>query len=179
MFSEDLRVDSGTFFARSEVDRRDDWEAVWRDCCRRVRRWRVPPGWSRQQWIEELRAEAAMASVAARGTFRADRNVPFHLYLRMCILGRALARHRAEWRHARRLSALPAVEPEGGGVDDLPGEDLRAALARLSGRDRDLLERLFWKGESELRIAERYGVSQQAISKRKLAVIAALRRRLA
>lgn len=171
-------ADPARIRARAESDRQDDWEVVWGDCSRRVSRWRVPPHWSRQQWIEELRAEAAVAAVAARGAFRPDLNVPLYAYLRMRVLGRVLAKHRAEWRYARRVTAVPAADLEEAALDASSGEDLRAALAQLPGRDRDLLDRLYWKGESELIIAARYGVSQQAISKRKLAIISTLRYRL-
>ncbi|MHC5537846.1 sigma-70 RNA polymerase sigma factor region 4 domain-containing protein [Singulisphaera rosea] len=147
-----------------------------------MRRWRVPPHWSRQQWIDELRAEGIVAAALGRRSFRPELNVPLHLYLRMRVLGRVLARHRAEWRYARLVAEdvyVEDVEGKGDGRSALvPHVDLQDAMALLSRRDRELLEQIYWKGESELTIASQYGVTQQAINKRKRAIIAVLRRRL-
>jgi DNA-directed RNA polymerase specialized sigma subunit len=50
------------------------------------------------------------------------------------------------------------------------------ALARLSKSDRWLVEQLFLKDRTEVDIATQIGITQQAISKRKRAMVMQLRR---
>ena len=50
-------------------------------------------------------------------------------------------------------------------------------MSRLVNDDRRLLERLFWEGSTEVEVAGSMGISQQAVSKRKLKILAELRRR--
>jgi DNA-directed RNA polymerase specialized sigma subunit len=50
-------------------------------------------------------------------------------------------------------------------------------MSRLVDDDRRLLERLFWEGSTEAEVAGMMGISQQAVSKRKLKILSELRRR--
>ena len=50
-------------------------------------------------------------------------------------------------------------------------------MSRLVDDDRRLLERLYWEGSTEVEVAGSMGISQQAVSKRKLKILAELRRR--
>src|SRR5947207_111099 len=78
------------------------WSRVWAGCRRRIRRWRVPPHWSLSQWLEEIQAEGAAAALQATYDFDPARNVPLEAYVRMRVMGRAVARYRKEWGIALR-----------------------------------------------------------------------------
>jgi RNA polymerase sigma factor (sigma-70 family) len=56
--------------------------------------------------------------------------------------------------------------------------EVRELAAHLDPDDRRLVTILFWEGQSESEAAESLGVSQQAVSKRKLRIILQLRRKL-
>ncbi len=70
---------------------------------------------------------------------------------------------------------MPITE-DGVALDD-ESEALRRNLGRLVDDDRLLLVRLYWEGCSEAEIAELLGISQQAVSKRKLKILSVLRGR--
>ena len=142
-------------------------------CLRRIRRWRVPPRWSRRDWLEEIGAEATAAALQACRDFDPDRGVPRAAFLRRRVLAAALARYRREWSLAIRQVSLEEFGESGPPVvDGLPSREavaqfLQEALGRLPGTDARIIEGLFWGGKTEARLAESLGVSQQAINKRK------------
>jgi RNA polymerase sigma factor (sigma-70 family) len=154
--------------------------ATWAGCLRRIRRWRVPPRWAACDWYEEIRAEAAAAALQAARDFDPDRGTPWDAFVRARIMAGALARYRREWTLAIRQVGAAGME----GFPARPGDSplseaaygvLQEALGQLSPRDRGLIERLFWGGATETGIAAGLGVSQQAVSKHKLAILRALR----
>jgi DNA-directed RNA polymerase specialized sigma24 family protein len=55
---------------------------------------------------------------------------------------------------------------------------LRAALDGLADLDRHLICQLFWDGRREDDLAREWGVSQQAVSKRKQKILRELRRQV-
>src|SRR5438270_626169 len=62
-----------------------------------------------------------------------------------------------------------------------PGPDVAEvieALAKLKEGDIQVIKSLFWDNRSEAEVAELLGISQQAVSKRKLAILGRLRRLL-
>jgi DNA-directed RNA polymerase specialized sigma subunit len=67
---------------------------------------------------------------------------------------------------------------EGSGYSAAARELLPYALAQLSELDRDLLIRLIGEGQTQRQVAQTLGISHQAISKRKRAVLQDLRWRL-
>jgi RNA polymerase sigma factor (sigma-70 family) len=153
------------------------WREVLARCIWQARRWRVPPRWALADWNEELQAAAAVAAWQAVCNFDPGRGLPLDAYIRSRVMFHLLDRYREEWAYARRLSlAGPSPEPES--RKEFDPIELREALSRLADRDRKLLTLLFANGKSEAEVAEDLGISQQAVSKRKLAVLHRLRRLL-
>jgi hypothetical protein len=155
------------------------WAEVWAGCLPRVRRWRTPPRWSGPGWLEELHAEAVVGALATAPRYDPGRGVPLSLYLRMGALGRAIACHRCEWRYAllhRNCGDKAGWLPCGRGPGAAAAGDLLGGLlVGLAAADRVLLERLYGAGETEAEVARDWGVSQQAVSKRKGALLRRLR----
>jgi hypothetical protein len=150
-------------------------------CLRRIFRWRAPPNWSVPDWRNEMRAEAACAACQAMCDYDPLLGVPFAAFARQRILTDTLTRYRKEWAYALRLA--PEHDPEGSdsrpldsaasaAFDACPGH----ALARLSKSDIWLVEQLFLGDRTETDIATQIGITQQAISKRKRAIVMQLRR---
>lgn len=156
-----------------------DFGAIWRSCLRKLRSWPTPTTWSERDWLEEMKAEAAVTVLKAVRDFRPDLNVPLLAYVRMRVMGQLLAVYRREWRHSRRQAPDPCVEPPsppGGECERAAeAEELGWAIARLDEEDRRLLQRLFWGGETETQVAASLGVSQQMINKRKAMIVRAIR----
>lgn len=152
---------------------RSIWRRIWWRCLGRIRSWPVPRHWSTSEWLEEMEAEGVVAALQATGDFDPTRNVPLNAYIHMRVMGRAIARYRKEWRYARHMSEQDGdlVERAGGAVAPIATEDLKHALARLPENDRWLLDQIFWHRKSESELGRSLGVTQQAISKRKQAII--------
>lgn len=151
-------------------------EAVWCSCRRRVLGWPTPSNWVKGQWVEELRAEAFLVCLRALDDYDPARQVPVGAYLRMRVLGHLLSRYRQERRFAQHRSAAVAVEQLAyRPIVSLASESLERALDRLPRGDRDLLEEHLWQNQTERQIAERLGVSQQAVSKRWRTILNRLR----
>ncbi len=152
-----------------------DWEAIWLSCERRIRTWRKPPRWSSSEWLDELRGEAAIASLLAIQAYKPELNVPFSAYVRMRIMGQVLTRYRKEWSYSLRETASSQIEDQSTEPppqwQTLIEDEVQHALADLSPEDRSLIERLFWNEESEASIGRAIGVSQQAVNKRKRAIL--------
>ena len=141
-------------------------------CLARVRHWKVPPNWSRHQWLEEAAAQAELAATIERPTVgepSASRLRANAIASR--ILNSVLKSYRQEWSFARHCGRCIVCEPaEPDDPDDgvapmLPC--LPCALAQLSEPDRRLIQMLYWEHRTEAQIAADFGISQQAISKRK------------
>ena len=159
------------------------WSDIWAACWRRICEWKVPPHWSAGDWMEELQAQGAAAAWQALGDFDTTRGVPLQVYLRQRVLTSVLTRSRQEWSYALHC-ALKINADDGRGAikeDEYPEaamfETLRQGLAKLAERDRWLIERLFWEGQTEAKVAEKLGISQAAVNKRKCAILRALRLR--
>jgi RNA polymerase sigma factor (sigma-70 family) len=157
-----------------------DWEVIWLNCRRHIQRWRIPPHWNRVDWLEEMRAEGAIAALRARVDYDPSTEVPFRLYVVRRVLGQAITRYRKEWSYARCCGDLGIDTFDEKATTDAEAagsaEEVRLALANLRETDRHLLERLFWNEETEAEVAQSLGISQQAVSKRKLLVLRALQR---
>ncbi|SIO61435.1 RNA polymerase sigma factor, sigma-70 family [Singulisphaera sp. GP187] len=152
----------------------DSSEWVTIHCClKRIRRWRVPPHWSCQDWFDEIMAEVTLSVVQATNDFDVSRNVPFGAFLHRRILHTALARYRREWTYAIHQSTEAAVdncEAVKGAKSpsrEAVGTLLNEAIARLPSSDASLIEEIFWEGKTEACVAEVLGISQQAVNKRK------------
>src|SRR5438094_3066407 len=79
---------------------------------KRIRSWRVPPNWSRDDWLEELAAVATAAAWQALCDFDPDRGVPLAGFGYCRMISRCLARYRKEWRYALHLVASDSGEKE-------------------------------------------------------------------
>ena len=150
---------------------------------RRACRWRVPPRWSVGDWHEELRAEGALAAWEAARDFDPARGVPFKPFVERRVLLHLLHRYRKEWDYAHHLAreSTDSEAPAQAGASrppELEAVEVRELAARLDPDDRRLVTILFWQGQTEAEAAESLGVSQQAVSKRKLRIILQLRRNL-
>ncbi|QEH39056.1 Sigma-70, region 4 [Aquisphaera giovannonii] len=151
------------------------WSRIWTGCARRLMSWPVPPNWSRRDWLEEMRAEGAMASQLAVRAFVPGRNVPLGAYIRMRVMGQLLTRYRQEWAYGKHHVPADPLPPDlaaaaPGGPE--PGDDaLALALGSLGDRDRQIIRDLYWLGRTEAQVAEAMGISQQAVSKRKSRIL--------
>jgi len=150
-------------------------------CLKRIRRWRVPPRWSQREWLEEVEAEATVATLQAMRDFDPARGVPWSAFLGLRIMHAALSRYRREWAYAiRRISAgamdeYETVENADSRLVEIVAELLEEALGRLPHADIALIEGLFWEGKTEAKLAEFLGISQQAVNKRKRSIFRTLR----
>jgi hypothetical protein len=150
-------------------------------CLRRIFRWRVPPNWSVSDWRNEMRAEAACAAWQAVCDYDPSLGVPFGAFAHQRVLTGTLTRCRQEWAYALRLA--PEYDPESSdsrGLDSAVSAVFDAwpghALARLSKSDLWLVEQLFLRDRTEADIATQIGITQQATSKRKRAIVMRLKR---
>jgi RNA polymerase sigma factor (sigma-70 family) len=161
-----------------------DWKEIWADCSRRISTWRVPPRWSAGDWMEELQAQGAVAALQALADYDVTRGVPLRVHVRQRVLASVLTRSRQEWSYALRSASEISADGSRGaiGEDEYPNattfETLHQGLAKLAPQERWLIERLFWDGYTEAKVAEKLGISQAAVNKRKCAILRKLRHRL-
>jgi DNA-directed RNA polymerase specialized sigma24 family protein len=153
---------------------------VLNSCLRRIRSWRVPPNWSAQDWFGEMQGQGAAALWQAKRDYDPTRGVPLSAFERSRVLAVARTRYRQEWRYALHCLGGAAEQLTDSEVEELSyvppvTELLEEALAQLSESDRWLIEQLFWGGCSEGAAAGWLGISQQAVSKRRGAVLKKLR----
>lgn len=128
-----------------------------------------------------MRAEAACAAWQAVCVYDASLGVPFSAFARQRVLTSTLTRYRQEWAYALRLAQEHDPEDSDSRLldssasavfDDWP----RHALGRLSKPDLWLVGQLFLRGRTEADIATQIGITQQAVNKRKRAIILQLKR---
>jgi RNA polymerase sigma factor (sigma-70 family) len=160
-----------------------DWPRIWGACQRRTRSWPIPPRWGSRDWREELDAESLAAACGALRTYDPSRGPSLSSYVYHQILSSALTRYRREWSYALRCASSEFGLENASHVGDPSSaiaehERLKCTVNRLVDRDRRLIERLFWDGWTEARLAGSLGISQQAVSKRKHRILLHLRRRL-
>src|SRR5213075_1775771 len=133
-------------------DRDEALRSAMQSGFKRMRSWRVPPNWSRDDWLEELAAVATAAAWQALCDFDPDRRVPLAGFGYCRIISRCLARYRKEWRYALHLVASDSGE-EGTTILKDPGAsvakvngthhsngDLRGAVGALPAEERQLIE---------------------------------------
>ena len=160
---------------------------------KRIRSWRVPPNWSRDDWLEELAAVATAAAWQALCDFDLDRGVPLAGFGYCRIITSCLARYRKEWRYALHLVTSDSCEQETttfnqsdlaaspaanvNGTHPSNGE-LRGAVGALPTEQRRLIEQLFWEERTETEVANGLGTHQSTINRRKQAILNGLRMKL-
>jgi DNA-directed RNA polymerase specialized sigma24 family protein len=180
----------------------DALKAVLQSCRRRVRSWRVPPKYSRDDWFEEIEATQALAAWQAACAYDPSSGIKYKAFVYQKVMAGALTRYRQEWSYALRFistdecaicTSLSNGAFDSDGSADSGGtpswcppvniacpiaEDLDAALTALSKAERDLIQALFLHECSEAEIGRALGISQRAVSKRKHAILKLLRDQL-
>ncbi len=158
------------------------WPVLWARCWGRIRTWRVPPRWSRRDWCDEARAQGEATACGALRDFDPHRLVPLDAFLYSRVVDAVWTRYRQEWAYGRRTRPGEAIPdrpvPERPGLDADTLARLEAALGSLAELDRGLIRQLFWDGRGEDDLAREWGVSRQAISKRKQKILLELRRQV-
>jgi len=163
--------------------------AVLAGCLKRAQRWRVPLNWSAQEWLEELGAQAVASAFRAGHDYDESRGLSADAFVYFQVLADMLRLYRKEWRFALRClplgssteSNVSAPVPAAAATTDQAREqsgtarvsytELHEALAGLPPASRELIEQLFWKERKEVEVAGELGISHQAVSKRKHAIL--------
>ena len=180
----------------------DALKAVLQSCRRRVRSWRVPPKWSRGDWLEEIEAVQEIAAWQAGCAYDPSSGIKYEAFAYQKVMAGALTRYRQEWSYALRFISTDecarCVRSSNGAPNsvgsahrsEIPlwctflntacplNEDLNAALMTLSKGQKELIKDLFLHGSSESEIGKALGISQRAVSKRKHAILQLLRDQL-
>jgi DNA-directed RNA polymerase specialized sigma24 family protein len=160
---------------------------------KRTRSWRVPPNWSRDDWLEELAAVATAAAWQALCDFDPDRGVPLAGFGYCRMMTCCLSRYRREWRYALHLVASDSCEKEtttfkhpeltASSAAKVNGThssnvDLRGAVGALPAEQRHLIEQLFWEERTEVEVANTMSINQSTLNRRKQTILKSLRTKL-
>jgi RNA polymerase sigma factor (sigma-70 family) len=159
-----------------------------------ARQWRCPIHWDGKEWQKELDAIAQAAAFEACFYFDEQRGITLEIFVFWQVLTALRDFHRREWAYfAFHCGHLTKVSDEGEAgegdesaevCEEVATEGLERewrrylifwALERLSERERQVLERLYWDGYTEAEVAKELGISQQAVSKIKRKAIQKLR----
>ncbi len=166
------------------------WQCIRRFC----RRHPTPKNIAPSDWQEELIQTGRVAAVEAMEIFDESYQVPLELFVRQRIWNALKTLWRAEQERGAKvvsLEELGAHEEEGGDKGDWqewfvePGREqeidrslVREAVQRLPERERRVIERLFWDGETLEGIAKELGVSIVRVHKLKRKALRLLREML-
>jgi DNA-directed RNA polymerase specialized sigma24 family protein len=158
-----------------------DGAALWRTCQWRIRRRRFPPrGWSWTEWWEEMESVCFTCSLEALRQFDPWRGVPLAAFLHTRLRHIVSDSYRREGGYAAHCHGgrerEQAQSPAPAGAEDLAA--VWAGLQALTEEDRWLAEQLLLEDRTECDVADELGVSQATVSRRKKALLQALRRRL-
>lgn len=158
-----------------------EWQAVWPCCWARLASWRTPPRWSARDWRDELHDVGLVAAWQAKLDFEPERGVPLNAFVYGRVMAAAKTRFRQEWKFASRFGGSTEVDdsvaaPESPQNSSAAIEALEGPLSILSESDRWLVERLFLLERTEAEVADLLGITQQAVSKRKQAILQRLHR---
>jgi RNA polymerase sigma factor (sigma-70 family) len=159
-----------------------------------ARQWRCPIHWDGKEWQKELDAIAQAAAFEACFYFDEQRGMTLETFVFWQVLTALRDFHRREWAYfAFHCGHLTKVSDEGEAgegdesaevCEEVATEGLERewrrylifwALERLSERERQVINRLYWDGRTEAEIAHELGISQQAVSKIKRKAIQKLR----
>ena len=125
----------------------------------------------------EAESLAALAALEAEQAFDDRVGVPREAFVYRRTLSALIARFRSEWSHARvSTGAGRPSNPRGTEANTDARRALLDALGLLPESESWLLRRLYSDQATESALAHELGISQQAVSKRKRAAIARLRR---
>lgn len=115
-------------------------------------------------WVDDAVQETLLTVHRARHT--CDTSRPFAPWFYAIVSTRFIDAVRREGRIARREQGgenLPEPAGDGGGHGDLDVERIRAAVAALPDRQRDVIEGLKYRDESVRDVAKRLGMSESAV----------------
>ena len=158
------------------------WPVLWARCWVQVRSWRVPPRWSADDWCDEACAEVQWPMPRPATTSTPVAACPWTPSATVAWLTPsepATARSGPDGLLAGSGVAIPDLPaPTLPGLDPDTLESLVSALDNLAALDRSLIRQLFWDGRREHDLAREWGVSQQAVSKRKQKILQELRRQV-
>jgi DNA-directed RNA polymerase specialized sigma24 family protein len=143
-------------------------------CLYRASAWPAPSNYGRAEWHEELRAVCRCAAVTAQAEYDESRGVPWNAFLYSRMLSACLTRYRQEWRFAFRHSGDAQLKTTPLAVRHHDPE-INHLVSRLPDIDRSLIRGLYWEGRTERELAASLALSQQAINKRKTAILSHLR----
>jgi DNA-directed RNA polymerase specialized sigma24 family protein len=125
-----------------------------------------------------MRALGSAAAWKAVQDFDPARSVPRDAFIYGRVLSAMLTRYRQERLYGAHCLSEGSAEgtwPAAAREDRLPSVEacimLHGVLACLSDEDSVLIARLYYRGHTEAEVARDLGLSQQAVSKRKLAVL--------
>jgi DNA-directed RNA polymerase specialized sigma24 family protein len=156
-----------------------DWPSLWARCWSRISSWRVPPRWSHHEWLEEARAQGALAACEAIRAFDSSRLVPLDAFLYRRVVEGVWARYRQEWSFGRRCRPDASLADYATTEPGLPDPELLDRLAdvlrTLDEGERRLIRQLFWDARSEDQLALELGITRQAVNKRKRKLLRRLR----
>jgi RNA polymerase sigma factor (sigma-70 family) len=166
----------------ARADSAADWPTLWARCWARIRSWSIPPRWSWRDWWDEARAQGALAAHRAGTEFDAQRGVPREAFLFRRVVAAVWTCYRQEWSFGRRSRPAEAIPDRHAPEPNLPDAELIDHLASLldslDESERRLIRQLFWDGRREDELAREWGVSRQAVNKRKQKILCELRQRV-
>lgn len=146
-------------------------------CLQRVTRWRLPPKWSRRDWLEEAEAAGQLAACKAEQDYDPASGIDHEAFVYQRVMAGILSRYRTEWVYGMHCSAdvesrdvARDAERGGNGVPDMD-----KLLAALDAEPRQLLEQYFRQDYTEEQIAADLGVSQPTASRRITSALGELR----
>jgi hypothetical protein len=158
---------------------------------RRIRCWKTPPYWSREEWYKEITQIAVAAGIQA--VFECnERNCEVcERFVAQRMTSGVRRRHRHEWAYAAHFYSAELVsESSAETLDSRWGEsqitdsaaesvliyqELHDAISKLKSPYRIVIEDIFFGGYTETEVASRLDVSQCAVNKRKKSGLRELR----
>ena len=95
-------------------------------CLQRVTRWRLPPKWSRRDWLEEAEAAGQLAACKAEQDYDPASGIDHEAFVYQRVMAGILSRYRTEWVYGMHCSAdvesrdvARDAERGGNGVPDM------------------------------------------------------------
>ena len=144
--------------------------------------------------VEDLAGIARIGMIKAIKSFDPSNGVKFSTYATRCMTNEILMYFRKEKKHKSNISIEQPLSYDGEGNemkledlldsgDDILGEivereeiiRLRQAIEQLGGRDRVIIEEMYFKGKTQKQVSELLGLSQSHISRIKKKLLKKLR----
>lgn len=127
---------------------------------------------------EDCYQDAACELLDLVRAYRPERGVWFGQYLRTMLRWRLHNRRRVERKRTERDDPLDDLDPPIDAPDPAELLDVRAALALLPARQREVIVRRFWLDQSDEEIARDWRITRRAVTGLRLRAQRAIRDRL-